>query len=68
MYCVTGVTGKTGTTFYTQNTRINLPKEFRNAVDEAQSESKMKQTSATLRHLKYFMDTISNQLSKWEDM
>ena len=68
MSCVTGVTGTTGTIFYTQHTGLNLPEEFRNAVDEAQSESKMKRTYAASGHLKDFMDPISHQPSKWEDM
>ena len=66
--CVTVVTGTTGTIFYTQHTGLNLPEEFRNTVDEAQSESKMKRTSAASGHLKDFMDAISHQLSNWEDL
>ena len=55
MYCVTGVTGTTGTT-------------FGHAVDEAKSDSKMKQTAAASGNLQYFMDEISHQPSKWEDL
>ena len=68
MSCVTGVTGTTGTKFYTQHTRFNIPAELGHAVDESQSESKMKRTAAASGYLKDFMDTISHQPSQWEDM
>ena len=38
--CVTGVTGTTGTKFYTQHTGFNILKEFGYAVEKSQSESK----------------------------
>ena len=64
MSCVTGVTGTTGTKFYTQHTRFNLPEEFWHAIDKYQSVSKMKRTSAALGHLLDFIETISHQPSK----
>ena len=66
--CVTVVTGTTGTTFYTQLKIFNLPEEFGNVVDKAQSESKTKRTGAASGHLQDFMDEISHQLGKWEDL
>ena len=59
--CVSGSTGTTGTTFHTQQTQFNIPSEFGHAVDEAQSEYKMKRTAAVSRHLQDFMDAISHQ-------
>ena len=50
MYCVTGVTGSTGTVFYTQDTKFNIPEEFGYAVDDAQSESEMKRAAASWPH------------------
>ena len=38
---VTGFTGTTGNTFYTQHKGLNIPKEFGHMVDEFKSESKM---------------------------
>ena len=55
MSYVTGVTGTIGTT-------------FRNAVDKAKSDPKTKQTALASLHLQDFMDAISNQLSKLEDL
>ena len=66
--CVTEVTGTTGPTFYTQHTRFNIPAEFGHVVDEDQSEYKKKQTAASSWHLEDFMDAISHQPSKWEDL
>ena len=68
MSCVTGVTGTTGTKFYTQHTRFNIPKEIRHAVDESQIKSKTKRAAVDLVNLQDFMDTISHQPSEWEDM
>ena len=68
MSCVAGVTGTTGTTFYTPHTLFNIPEEFGHRVDKSQSESKTKSTSAALGNLQDFMDSISNQPSKWEDL
>ena len=68
MSCVTGVTGTTGTKFYTQHTRFNILKEIRHAVDESQIKSKTKRTAVDLVNLKDFMDTISHQPSEWKDM
>ena len=68
MFFVTGVTGTTGTTFYTQHTIFNITKAFGHVVDEAQSESKTKQTTAASVHLQYCMGAISNQPSRWEDL
>ena len=68
MYCVTEFTCTTGTTFYTQHIQFNVLEEFGHAVDKAQRESKTKRTAAASGHLKDFMDAISNQLSKWEDL
>ena len=69
MSCVTGFTGTIGTAFYTQHyTRLNLPEEFGNAVDEDQSEFKTKQTAAASGHLQDFMYEISHQPIKWEDI
>ena len=68
MSCVNGVTGKTGTSFYTQHTGFNVTEEFGHTVDEAQSESKTKRTAAASAHLQDFMDAISHKPSKWEDM
>ena len=64
MSFVTVVTGTTGTTFYTQHTGLNLSSEFKHVIDEDQSESKMKQTSASSGHLQDFMEAISHQPSK----
>ena len=55
MSCVTEVTGTTGTA-------------SGHAVDEAKSESKTKRKYAASGHLKDFMDAISHQPSKWEDL
>ena len=35
MFCVNGVTGTTVTKFYTKNILLNIPKEFRHALDES---------------------------------
>ena len=51
MSCVTGVTEKTGTTFYAQYTQLNLPKEFGHTAGKSQSESKTNQTAAASGHL-----------------
>ena len=40
MSCVTGFTGITGTSFFTQDIRSDLPKEFVHAGEEADTESK----------------------------
>ena len=37
MSCVTGVTGITGTSFFTQDRRIGLPEEFGHAVEVAET-------------------------------
>ena len=41
---------------------------FGHALDEANSDSKTKQTAAASRHIKDFMGKLSHQLSKWEDL
>ena len=66
--CVTGFTGTTRNIFYTQHKRFNIPAEFGHAVDEAQSESKMKQTAVASGHLQDSMDAISYQPNKQEDL
>ena len=57
-----------GTTFYTQHTKIDPPEVFGHAVNEYQSGSKLKQTVAASVHLQYYMDAISHQPIKREDM
>ena len=68
MYCVSGVTGTTGTTFYTQHKKIDSPKEFGHAVDKDQSEYKLKWAVAASCHLQDYMNAISHKQSKWEDI
>ena len=41
---------------------------FGNAVDEAKSESKTKSSAASSGHLQDYMDAISHEPSKWEDL
>ena len=61
MSCVTGVTGTTWNIF----TQFNIPEEFGHAVDEAKSESKMKQIAAASGHLQDFMDALICKPSQW---
>ena len=37
-------------------------------VDEAESESKIKQSVEASEHLQYFMEAIKHKPSKWEDL
>ena len=37
-------------------------------VDEAESESKIKQSVEASKHLQYFMEAIKHKPSKWEDL
>ena len=55
MSCVSGVSGTNGTTFV-------------HAIDKAKIESKTKQKAAASGNLQDFMDAISHQPSKWEDL
>ena len=55
MSCVTGVAGTVGTSFW-------------HAVDEAKSESKTKCSAAASGHLQDYMDAISHEPTKWEDL
>ena len=66
MYSVTGFTGTFVTTFYTQHTQLNIPKELGYAVDKYQSESKLKLTYVALGNLQDFVEAISHKPSKWE--
>ena len=68
MSCVTVVTGTTGTKFYTQYRRTNLPKEFGNIVEEYHSEYKKKRTVAASGNLQDYMNALKNQPSKWGDL
>ena len=68
MYFVTGVTGITGTSFFTQDRRIDLTKEFAHAVEVSKTESKRKRPVAALAHLQDYMNTINYEPSKWEDI
>ena len=55
MSCMTRDTGAVGTS-------------FRHAVDEAKSELKTERSSTASGHLQDYMDAISHEPSKWEDL
>ena len=55
MSCMTRETGTAGTS-------------FRHAVDEVNSESKTKSSSAAQGHIQDYMDAICHEPSKWEDL
>ena len=55
MSCVTGVTDTVATS-------------FGHVVYEAKSESKAKNSAAALVNLQDYMDAISHEPSKWEDL
>ena len=68
MSCVTGSTGITETTFFTQDRRINFLKEFGHEVDKSEIESNRKVSVAVSTNLQYLIDAINNQPSKCEDL
>ena len=55
MSCMTKDTGTVGNS-------------FRHAVDKAESELKTKRSSVASGHLQDYMDAISHEPSKWEDL
>ena len=65
MSCVTGVTGITGTSYFTQDRRINLTEEFEHVVGESKTCSNKNPSIAALKHLQYKMNAINHEPSKW---
>ena len=66
--CITWVTGITWPLFITQYRRSDLPEFFRYEFDEAETESKMKRSVASLSHIKDYMNESKHNPIKWEEL
>ena len=57
-----------GTSFFTQERRIDILEEFGHVVEVSRSKSKRKRSVTALKYLQDYMNTIKNEPCKWEDL
>ena len=58
--CVTGVTGITGNSYFTQDRRIDITEEFGHEVEWAKTDYKKKQSIAALTHPQDYMNIVKH--------
>ena len=68
MSCVTGFTGMTRTLFFTQDRRIDIPKEFVHELEESNNDSSKKRLVAVLVNLEDYMNTMTHEPGKFKDL
>ena len=57
---MTGVTGITGNSYFTQDRRIDITEEFGHAVEWAKTDYKKKQSIAALTHPQDYMNIVKH--------